>query len=205
MIFFPGSNALLIRNYSMYTTSALDGIIKSGRAVIYPIYKSTYERGDGMETDVAGTSSTWRDHVIMWVKDASRALDYADTRSDLDHDKIAYYGYSWGAEMGAIVPAVEPRIKVCVLALGGLDFQPSLPEVDVVNFVSRVKQPTLMLNGKYDFFFPVESTQEPFYNLLGSKKDQKKHLLYDTSHNIPRNELIKETLNWLDQYLGPVN
>jgi len=21
----------------------------------------------------------------------------------------------------------------------------------------------------------------------------------------PRNELIKETLNWLDQYLGPVN
>jgi len=205
VIFFPGSNALLIRNYSMYTTSALDGIIKSGRAVIYPIYKSTYERGDGMETDVAGTSSTWRDHVIMWVKDASRALDYADTRSDLDHDKIAYYGYSWGAEMGAIVPAVEPRIRVCVLALGGLDFQHSLPEVDVVNFVSHVKQPTLMLNGKYDFFFPVESTQEPFYTLLGSKKDQKKHLLYDTSHNIPRNELIKETLNWLDEYLGPVN
>ncbi len=205
VIFFPGSNALLIRNYSMYATSSLDAIIKSGRAVIYPIYKSTYERGDGMETDVAGTSSTWRDHVIMWVKDASRAIDYADTRSDLDANKIAYYGYSWGAEMGAIVPAVEPRIKVCVLALGGLDFQHSLPEVDVVNFVSHVKQPTLMLNGKYDFFFPVESTQEPFYNLLGSKKDQKKHLLYDTSHNIPRNELIKETLNWLDEYLGPVN
>lgn len=205
VLFFPGSNALLIRNFSMYTTSALDGIIKSGRAVIYPVYKSTYERGDGMETDVASTTSTWRDHVIMWVKDASRALDYADTRSDLNHDKIAYYGYSWGAEMGAIVPAVEPRIKVCVLALGGLDFQRSLPEVDVVNFVSHVKQPVLMLNGKYDFFFPVESTQEPFYRMLGSKKDQKKHLLYDTSHNIPRNELIKESLNWLDEYFGPVN
>jgi hypothetical protein len=41
--------------------------------------------------------------------------------------------------------------------------------------------------------------------MLGSKKDQKKHLLYDTGHSIPRNELIKETLNWLDQYLGPVN
>ncbi len=107
--------------------------------------------------------------------------------------------------MGAIVPAVEPRIKACVLALGGLDFQRSLPEVDVLNFVSRVKQPTLMLNGRYDFFFPVESTQEPFYRLLGSKKDQKKHLAYDTSHLIPRNELIKESTNWLDQYLGPAN
>jgi hypothetical protein len=67
-----------------------------------------------------------------------------------------------------------------------------------------VKQPTLMLNGRYDFFFPVEETQEPFYRLLGSPKDQKKHLLYETGHNIPRNELIKESLDWLDLYLGPV-
>jgi dienelactone hydrolase len=33
----------------------------------------------------------------MWEKDASRALDYAETRLELDHQKIAYYGYSWGA------------------------------------------------------------------------------------------------------------
>ena len=96
-----------------------------------------------METDVANTTSEWRDHVIMWTKDASRAVDYAETRPDLDHNKLAYYGYSWGAAMGGIVPAVEPRIKVCVLVLGGLDFHRSLPEVDTINFVSRVKQPDL--------------------------------------------------------------
>ena len=77
--------------------------------------------------------------------------------------------------------------------------------MDPVNFVSRVKQPVLMLNGRYDFFFPMEASQEPLYRLLGSRKDQKKHLLYDTGHNIPRTELIKETLNWLDQYLGPID
>jgi predicted esterase len=176
------------------------------RAVLYPVYKSTYERGDGMESDVSNETSSWRDHVIMWVKDASRAIDYAETRPELDHNKLAYYGYSWGAEMGAIVPAVDPRIKVCVLALGGLDFHRSLPEVDTINFISRVKQPVLMLNGRYDFFFPLEATQDPFYQLLGSKKDQKKRMLYETGHNnIPRNELNKEILNWLDQYLGPVN
>jgi dienelactone hydrolase len=205
VVFFPGSNALLLRKFSLYSTASLDAILRSGRAVLYPVYKGTYERGDGMESDVPDMTSTWRDHVSMWVKDVSRAIDYAETRPELDHNKLAYYGYSWGAAMGAIVPAVEPRIKVCVLALGGLDFQRSLPEVDPVNFVSRVKQPVLMLNGRYDFFFPVESNQEPFYRMLGSKKDQKKHLLYDTGHSIPRNELIKETLNWLDQYLGPVN
>jgi eukaryotic-like serine/threonine-protein kinase len=205
VLFFPGSNALTLRKFSLYTTAALDAVLKSGRAVLYPIYKGTYERGDGMESDVSDESSGWRDRVIMWVKDASRAIDYAETRPELDHDKLAYYGYSWGAEMGAIVPAIDPRIKVCVLALGGLDFHRSLPEVDTINFISRVKQPVLMLNGRYDFFFPLESTQYPFYQLLGSKKDQKKRMLYETGHNIPRNELIKEMLNWLDQYLGPVN
>jgi eukaryotic-like serine/threonine-protein kinase len=209
VVFFPGSNALQLRTFSpsvaLTPATSLDAVLRSGRAVLYPVYKGTYERGDGMESDVTNMSSGWRDHVIMWVKDASRAIDYIETRPDLDHNKLAYYGLSWGAEMGAIVPAVEPRLKVCILALGGLDFERSLPEVDVINFVSRVKQPVLMLNGRYDFFFPVESTQEPFYQLLGSRKDQKKHLLYETGHNVPRNELIKETLNWLDQYLGPVN
>jgi len=62
-----------------------------------------------------------------------------------------------------------------------------------------------MLNGRYDFFFPVDSTQDPFFQMLGTKKDQKKHMLYETSHNIPRNELIRESTNWLDQYLGTVS
>jgi len=205
VIFFPGSNALQLRKFTLYNAAALDAILRSGRAVLYPVYKSTYERGDGMESDVPNMTSTWRDHVIMWVKDVSRAIDYAETRPELDHNKVAYYGYSWGAAMGGMVPALEPRIKVCVLALGGLEFQQSLPEAEPVNFISHVKQPVLMLNGRYDFFFPIESNQEPFYRLLGTKKEQKKHLLYDTGHNIPRNELIKETLNWLDQYLGPAN
>ena len=202
VIFFPGSNALLLRNFELYTTASLDAILKSGRAVLFPVYKGTYERGDGMESDNANMSSTWRDHVIMWAKDVSRALDYAETRSELDHGKVAYYGYSWGAVMGTIVPAVEPRIKVCVLALGGLDFPKTLPEVDQINFAPRVKQPVLMLNGRYDFFFPMQASQETLYQLLGSGKDQKKRLVYDTGHTIPKNELIKEILNWLDQYLG---
>jgi dienelactone hydrolase/predicted Ser/Thr protein kinase len=205
VIFFPGSSALLLRTFSPYSTAALDALLKSGRAVLYPVYKGTYERGDGMEDDTANMSSTWRDHVIMWAKDALRAIDYAETRPELDHEKLAYYGYSWGAVMGGLIPALDSRIKVSVLALGGLNYERSLPEVEIINFLPHVKQPTLMLNGRYDFYFPVVSNQEPFFRLLGSPKDQKKHLIYETGHNIPRNELIKETLNWLDQYLGPAH
>jgi hypothetical protein len=84
--------------------------------------------------------------------------------------KLAYFGQSWGAAMGGIVPAIERRIKLCILAGGGLYFERPLPEVDIINFVSRVKQPVLMLNGRYDFYFRVPSSQEPFYRFLGSMK-----------------------------------
>jgi len=204
VIFFPGDGGIFFRSFSIPTTSSLDAILRSGRAVLHPIYKGTYERGDGTKGSGPYMTSDYRDHVIMWVKDASRAIDYAQTRADLDHDHFAYYGYSWGGGMGGIISAVDPRIKTSILALAGMTYQRSLPEVDVLNFLPRVKQPVLMLNGRYDFFCPLQSSQEPFFRLLGSRSDQKKHVLYDTSHNLPRNEFIKDSLLWLDQYLGPV-
>ena len=73
-------------------------------------------------------------------------------------------------------------------------------------FRSRVPggEPALMLNGRYDLYCPVGLCQEPFYRLLGSVNNQKKHLVYDSGHMIPRYELIKAVLEWLDQYLGPL-
>ena len=106
--------------------------------------------------------------------------------------------------MGAIIPAVEKRIKASVLIVAGLGFQRSLPEVDSVNFLPRIKTPVLMLNGKYDFFFPYGTSQLPFYMLLGTPKEHKELFAYDGGHSIPRTSLVKETLAWLDRYLGPV-
>lgn len=42
------------------------------------------------------------------------------------------------------------------------------------------------------------------FRLLGTPKEHKRRVVYETGHNIPWNELIKETLDWLDRYLGPV-
>jgi len=42
------------------------------------------------------------------------------------------------------------------------------------------------------------------YRLLGTPKEQKRRVMFDASHDIPRSEQIKETLIWLDRYLGPV-
>jgi hypothetical protein len=48
------------------------------------------------------------------------------------------------------------------------------------------------------------TTVKPMFDLLGTPPDQKKLNVYESDHFIPSNELIKETLAWLDHYLGPV-
>ena len=120
----------------------IDFILKSGRAVLYPIYKGTYERGDGLKSDLPDTTSFYRDHVIYWSKDLGRSIDYLETRSEIDRTKIGYYGFSWGAGMGAIMPALENRLKVSVLVSGVFYLQRALPEVDQINFAPRVAYPS---------------------------------------------------------------
>jgi hypothetical protein len=70
--------------------------------------------------------------------------------------------------------------------------------------VTRVKAPVLMLNGKYDHFFPFETAIKPMFDLLGTPAQHKRNILYETGHTVPRNQLIKETLDWFDHYLGRV-
>jgi hypothetical protein len=61
-----------------------------------------------------------------------------------------------------------------------------------------------MLNGRYDTSFPYEFTVKPMFDFLGTPEEHKVLKTYETDHYIPRNELIKESLAWLDKYLGPV-
>jgi hypothetical protein len=41
------------------------------------------------------------------------------------------------------------------------------------------------------------------FNAFRTPPDQKNHPLFDGGHNIPRAELIKETLAWLDRFQRP--
>jgi len=146
----------------------------------------------------------YRDHVIAWSKDLGRTIDYLETRKDLDHEKLAYFGLSTGAYLGNILPAVEGRIRALVLVGGCFDLGQKLPEVDEINFAPRVTVPTLMINGQYDYFCPLESSQNTMFHFLGTPQKDKRHAVFDAGHIPPHNELIKETLDWLDRYLGPV-
>jgi len=204
VVLFPGSGAIHTRSSTDLDLNRADYIVKSGRVVLYPVLKGTYERGGELNSDYQNETAAYKDYVIRWVKDIGRSIDYLETRDDVDADRIAYYGLSWGGALGAIVPAAEPRFKAVVLYVAGLMFQRALPEVDQINYLPRVTQPTLMLNGELDFFFPVETSQKPMFELLGAAAEDKRYRVYPGGHSAPRVEVIREALGWLDRYLGEV-
>ena len=208
VVYFPGSGVIYLRNSKEIirddrNMGRIDFLIQSGRAVMYPVYKGTFERGDGLSSDIPEETSFYRDHVIAWSKDLGRSIDYLETRKDIDSVRLGYFGSSWGACMGMIMTALEPRIKANVFLVGGFYLQKALPEVDQINFAPRVKMPTLMLNGRYDFFISPDKAQIPF-QMLGTPSEQKQQRIYDSGHDVPRTELIRETLNWYDRYLGAI-
>jgi dienelactone hydrolase len=143
-------------------------------------------------------------HLVAYVQDLARCLDYLQTRpEEFDLHKIASFGFSWGAELGLIIPAVEPRIQANILYLGGFSEMHAREEAQAINYISHITVPTLMLNGRFDMNFPLETAVRPAYNLLGTPEKDKKLVIYETDHYIPKKDVSKESLEWLDRYFGP--
>jgi len=208
IVYFPESGAVYLPSFERRSDLGVyDFILRNGRAVMYPLYKGSYERNAGFspEMHVPNMSHQYVDWLIKWVQDLKRSIDYLETRPDIVRDKIAFYGFSWGGGLGTLIPAVEDRLKLNILLLGGLDAEERFraqPEADAFNYIKHIKIPTLMFNGKYDATWPYELTVKPMVDFLGTPEEDKRFRLYETDHFIPRNEHIKETLNFLDRYFG---
>ncbi len=206
VVYFPGAGATNRSSFENVGIGSLEFIPKTGRALLYPIYKSTYERRDGYVIPPR-TLQTWHIRVEYWYQDLARSLDYLATRPDIDQDRLAYFGWSWGAQMGSIYLALESRLKLGILVAGGFLILPEskmTPQADQINFAPRIKMPILMINGRYDYIFPYERSQKPMFRFLGTPDEHKDHIVCDTDHNVPLSEVMKHSLILLDKYLGPV-
>ena len=198
-VYFPGSDAVRARSSRRAYTQLLQFLLVSGRAVVYPIYQQTYER---RRPPTGG--NFLREISIQRGLDVRRTIDYLQTRPDLDPDRIALYGVSLGAQLAPVYLAIEPRLRTGVLLFGGFETWSMPAEADPVNFAPRVRQPVLMVNGRDDFDLPYDTAQVPLFNALGTPRTDKRHAVFPGGHIPPRlQDVFKEVLDWLDQYLGP--
>ncbi len=217
IVVFPGENLGNPRQ-SPGGIDRQEFYVRSGRAVVLPIYKSTFNRRDGMvgAAPDPARAQDWQAHVVMWTQDVMRTVDYLVTRNDLDPERIGYHGMSWGHWMATWVLPVEKRIRAALLRDGGApsayvhglvpgtflgrypnSHKPLLAQVDI---------PVLMLNGRYDHWFPFDTTQKPFFDALGTPAANKRHHIFeDAGHsNMPLPGVVRESLVFFDRYLGPV-
>ncbi len=209
ILFFPSARVLFLNGNdngrALGDTKFFDYAIQSGRAVMYPIYQGTYERRIKFYLPNASQSIELSEE---YYKDAARSLDYLATRRDIDNSKLAYMGVSMGSAEGVVLSTLlQDRLKTVILLDGGFFLEPPPRGGDQADFASRLKLPVLMVNGRYDFTFPVETAQDPLFKMLGAPAYQKKHVVLDTPHDVTEDHagLVTVVLDWLDHYLGRVH
>ena len=217
LVFAPGASAVQpipAVNYlaSPATLGYFDYLMTTGRAVVYPVLAGMHERNT-WQTSVypdPARMGAYREWMIQVARELRRTVDYLETREDIDRAKLIYLGLSWGAMLGPRVLALDGRFAVGVLLDGGASQATTVQElrgVDSFVFARRVKQPVLMVNGSADFTYPAETSQKPLFTQLATAPEHKRHVILPGGHviiNQQRSQVVREVLNWLDKYAGPV-
>jgi tRNA A-37 threonylcarbamoyl transferase component Bud32 len=205
VLFSPSARVLdLLDSKELGDVAFFDYIVQSGRAVLYPVYADTYERR--FKRTLTGSAGDFG-IVVERAKEVGRALDYLDTRSDIDRTRRGYLGVSMGSAEGVIYTTLaQDRLKAVVFLDGGYFLNKPPVGQDQADFAPRLTRPVLMVNGRYDFTFSLEKSQIPLFQTLGTPAADKRHLVLDTPHDVlaRRPELVKAVIDWLDKYLGPV-
>jgi len=182
----------------------LDFILKSGRALIVVALEGSFERAwPPARRASMSYAERYRVRLRHGRQDVGRVIDYLETRQDIDAERLGWFGVSWGAQGMTPILAVEPRFRSVVLDGGGV-FLFEIPDAEqFYNYLPRITQPVLMLNGRWDIDVNPDA-QRRFFELLGTPADQKKHMVFEAGHgSLPHNHLVRASLEWYDKYLGP--
>jgi pimeloyl-ACP methyl ester carboxylesterase len=76
------------------------------------------------------------------------------------------------------------------------------PSANPLHALPRVDVPLLLLSGEFDSTASLENARR-YYELIGTAEPNKRHVITPGGHFVPRDVLIRESLDWLDGYLGP--
>ena len=181
----------------------LDFLVKAGWTLAVVAFDGAFERqwSAGREQSMSPLERT-RLQQRHWREELGRAIDYLATRRDVDSRRLGWLGISMGADTMLPLLAVEKRIGAAVLYSGGSGVRGDLPPSEQpYNYVPRVTQPVLMLNGRWD----IDSTpdaQQRLFDMLGSPADQKRRVLFEAGHgNLPRFQVEMESLRWFALHL----
>lgn len=154
------------------------------------------------------------------VVDLRRAIDLLTAREDVDAARVGYVGHSYGAQFGAILAAIDKRLKAAVLMGGIPDMESILVEgkgagleiyreknkaqigealkklraTAAVEFVPHATPVRLLFQfARHEWNFGVPSMERYFQ----AASEPKSVLWYDTGHELNDPRALADRIRWL--------
>jgi dienelactone hydrolase len=163
-----------------------------------------------------------RAEQVQLMKDLQRAVDVLRARVNVDHERVAYLGVSYGGAMGALFAGIERRLSAAVLVVadGGLVSHFTGPEdsgfmaglscetragwlrdmapIEPIRFIAHAPPTALLLqNGRLDTLVPMADAQA-----LHSAAPQPNTVRwYEAGHGLNQ-QAAADRLDWLSQEIG---
>jgi len=162
-----------------------------------------------------------RAEQIQLIKDLQRAVDVLRSRPNVDDDRIAYVGVSYGGAMGALFVGIERRLKTAVFVVGhgglvshstgpvGFKYISNLScatrvawiramaPIEPIRFVGHANIPLLLQNGTLDDLIPGADAAE----LHAAAPDPKTVRWYAAGHNLNQ-QAVNDRHDWLVEKIG---
>ena len=163
-----------------------------------------------------------RAEQIQLIKDLQRAVDVLRARANVDDERLAYLGISYGAAMGALFVGIERRIKAAVLVVGDgglvshftgpedfdfmtslscatrVDWLRSMTPIEPIRFIAHAPPTALLLqSGRQDNLVPAADAQA-----LHTAAPQPRTIAwYDAGHGLNQQAAF-DRLDWLHEKIG---
>jgi hypothetical protein len=167
-----------------------------------------------------------RNNFIQSVVDLRRGIDLLRTRPEVDPNRIAYVGHSSGAHWGAILSAVDRRLKTVVLMACVPSETTILMESDDPDYVSfRQTTPREQLDNYFKTVGPLDAINyvphaaptpllfqfarfERYFSEAAMRRyaqaasEPKLVLWYDTGHELNDLRPLIDRATWLQRHIG---
>jgi dienelactone hydrolase len=137
------------------------------------------------------------DIYIQTTRDYRRAIDYLETRPEIDKQRIGVLGYSMGGTQTFLLTGVEPRVRAAVAVAAPAE-NSKWSAIAPQNFVRGIGQrPFLTIMGRSDPMCAVEHA-EALQSLINSKT--KEQIFFDAGHKLPA-DYVPRAVDWFVQHL----
>lgn len=213
----PGNRTEFLPEATIYAKAGVASVL-----VDYPwVRPAPWRQPLKQEADPEGDHALFVQAVI----DLRRAFDLLEARGDVDAKRLGYVGHSFGAQWGAILSAVEPRLKATVLMAGVPDqaaiwrdnddpgivaWREHVPKdnqaaylkvcekTSAVKYVPHAACPVLLQFANHERYFDKAAMDR--YAAAAPKGTPVKW--YDTGHELNDPQALTDRAAWLGEKLG---